>query len=320
MPLLLAPGRGSGVQLRDEVGLASLQLTAQQLAEQPVVAVVARATVEREDEEAPTLKLLQPVRGPCGLEHGVTQRPGQAVEERRADQERGLIRGQLVEDLGPEVLAEELAVADRDRAVAVGAAHLRREGRQIEAGRPSLGLLAQLGHVELGRFDAGPRQEVVGLADIEREVGHADLQESALDAHAGEREPGVGPRRDDQTSTLGQPGGERADEVEALRVRDAVKVVDDQGDGIRRRLERGQQRRDQGRRGTVRAERREDAGGERSEPVEGDGDGGAEDDGVVIAIVAGEPGDPTGFVVDPLRQEGRLAVPGRGDDDDDGRL
>ena len=62
VPLLLAPGRGSGVQLRDEVGLASLQLTAQQLAEQPVVAVVVRATVEREDEEAPTLELLQPVR------------------------------------------------------------------------------------------------------------------------------------------------------------------------------------------------------------------------------------------------------------------
>jgi hypothetical protein len=70
----LVPLGGSQVQLHNDVGLDSTQLTEQELAEQPMIAIPPTATVERNQEQARRLQAAQPRLRTRLRENRVTQR------------------------------------------------------------------------------------------------------------------------------------------------------------------------------------------------------------------------------------------------------
>ena len=105
-------------------------------------------------------------------------------------------------------------------------------------------------------------------------------------------------------------------------VGDRVEIVDDEGHGPVHGGDGGRQPRGDGdgrRGGHQRPEHGRVDRLDRFDPVDGHGDGGQQDCGVVVAIVGRDPTHARLLALGPLRQQRRLAVAGRGDDRDDGR-
>ena len=72
-----------------------------------------------------------------GLEHGVTQRGGEPIEDRGPDEELDLLAGQRVEHLGAEVLREVRVAAVRSDGRPSGGARLHRERGEVQVRPPS---------------------------------------------------------------------------------------------------------------------------------------------------------------------------------------
>ena len=98
-PVGLAPGSRPGVQLRDQVGLTPVQFRAQQLVEQVVVAVPPALAVKGDQQQVGLLQPGKDIAGSGGAQDRVTQRPGHAVQHRRAGQERHPLRWELPQQL-----------------------------------------------------------------------------------------------------------------------------------------------------------------------------------------------------------------------------
>ena len=87
-PVGLTPRGRPDVQLRDELGLSSLQLSPEQLPKQVVVPVPLPVPVQRHQQHVRIFQRRQdPVR-PVGGQDRVTQWPRHPVEHGRAGQER----------------------------------------------------------------------------------------------------------------------------------------------------------------------------------------------------------------------------------------
>ena len=179
------------------VRLAALELVAQQLAEQVVVAIPLAPPVERHHEAVRALERLERARRPRRLEHGVAQTAAHAIQHRGVLEELRLGRRQPGQELEAEVLGHEPVVAGEAR----GARRARRPGlqrqrREVQAGRPALRPLGQLGELARVELDAGRLQQQLGLPLVEPEVGHADLVHQPLRPPAGERQRRLFPARD----------------------------------------------------------------------------------------------------------------------------
>ena len=80
------------VQFRDQLGLAPLQLSPEQLAKQVVVAVPVPVSVQRDQRQVGVLQRRKdPVR-PAGVKDRVAQRPREALQHRRPGQEHHQLR------------------------------------------------------------------------------------------------------------------------------------------------------------------------------------------------------------------------------------
>ena len=147
-----APGHRAGVERGHRLGLAALELAPQELAEQVVVAVPLASPVERHDEAVRAHERLERRRGPRGLEHRVAEAAAHPLEHRRVREEPGLGLRQPGQELEAEVLRHQPVVAGehhgRRRVRRPG---LQRERGEIEAGRPALGPLGQVGDARSGR-------------------------------------------------------------------------------------------------------------------------------------------------------------------------
>ena len=83
----LVPVGGAKVQLGNDLRFDALQLTEQELPEQPVVAIPLAPTVERDHEQARGLEMAELGLRIGPLEDGIAQRAGQLIEHRRTPQE-----------------------------------------------------------------------------------------------------------------------------------------------------------------------------------------------------------------------------------------
>ena len=138
-----------------DVRLAALELVAQQLAEQVVVAIPLASPVERHDEAVRALERLERVCRPRRLEHGVAEAAAHAIQHRGVLEEPRLGRRQPGQELEAEVLGHEPVVAGEAR----GARRARRPGlhrqrREVQAGGPALRPLGQLGELARVELDA----------------------------------------------------------------------------------------------------------------------------------------------------------------------
>ena len=179
---LPVPGRGPPVQGRQQPRLPAGELHAEQLREQVMVAIPLASLVERRQEQVRALQFAQQRGRPLGLEDGIAQRSGQALQDRRAQQERpdGVrladqhLRAQVVGDMAV------VAVEGGDEGARVLSA-AKRKPSQVQPGRPALGPLGQTLDV-VGRElqPHRPVQQGQGLFVGELQVGGPELGQLPL--------------------------------------------------------------------------------------------------------------------------------------------
>ena len=112
-----APGDRASQQLRHEIRLGTLELRAEQLPEETVVAIPVPVAVQRDDEQVRACERLQLRSRAARVQHGVAQRARHALENRGTGQEAEFVARQPREDLGAQILGDETVVpAEPDRA------------------------------------------------------------------------------------------------------------------------------------------------------------------------------------------------------------
>ena len=165
-----APGHRPAVERSDRVRFAALELGAQQLAEEMVIAVPLALAVERDHEAVRALEPLELICRSCRLEHRIAQRAAHALQHRRVLEEARLLRRQPGQELEAEVVGDEAVVAGdvRDARRARRPRPLRQR-REVQAGGPALRALGELGERRRhrGRFPrptaaARPRDRPAG--------------------------------------------------------------------------------------------------------------------------------------------------------------
>ena len=309
------PGERIPVELAAPLGGPPLELGAQQLGEQVVIAVPLAMIVERRQEQVGVLEADQQVGGVAAAGGGVAERAGHPLEDRRLDQEvahRGL---QGIERNLGEVVADVArgSAEAGDGAFAIGLVP-QREVRQIEPGGPSLGVLVKRGG-GLGRQPQPERvvQEARALVRREREVGLAQLEQFAAGPQRAERERRVDAAGDDDLNVGRLAGQEQLDGPVARPAGDRVVVVEDQHDVALVRCQLVEQPRDD-RIDEVLLTEEARRGGERHrwfDRLQGGNDVVPEEHGIVVGVVERNPCQRQLGRPPPLTQQRRLPEPGR---------
>jgi len=193
--MLLEPGGRGPVQRPNPAGLLGLQPGAEQIGEQMVVAPPGADLIERYQEQARPLEVLQHrlAAGPAG--DRITQLPGQPLQHRGLQQERAHLPGLAVKDLIGQVIQHEaVAAAERRREPGRIRVPAQRQSGQLQPGRPPLGA----GHERLRRRgrqarSSGLTEQRRRLIGGEAQVGGAQLSQLAPGPQPGQRQRRVSP-------------------------------------------------------------------------------------------------------------------------------
>ena len=315
--VLLVPGRGGAVQLGHAVGELALQVGAQEIGEQVVVAPPPPLLVERDQEQAGPLDRLQQLLAVRAAHHGVAQRPAQPVEDRGLQQERAQLGRLAFEHLLGEVVEHE-AVAPGELGDEPGdvAAALQRQRREVQARRPALGALAERARRRRRTGATRPRCAAARAASpaVKR---RSPARSSASWPRARSLASGSGGSLR-LASTMCSAGGRWSSRNSHRPVHlgrlDHVVVVDHQRHVLGRRGELVHQRGDGGReRGGRRAghDRTDAVGHAGAHAVERGRDVAPEPHRVVVARVERQPRHRPPVGVRPIGQQARLAEPRR---------
>ena len=246
----LAPRRCSPVDLDDELGLPPLQLRAKKVPKLAVVPVPGAPPTDRYEEQVGLCERLQPVGRPGGLEHRVAERPGHPVEHRGSREEPHVLPAQPGEVLEVEEVGHEAVVAARvARRARSCAPVLHREGSEVGACGPALGLLRQLRDPGLVDLQPERAEHETDLPAAEPELLDADLQEPAGGPRSCDREPRQAATGEHQRRSVGDVLGEGGNRPNARPGSEEVDVVEDQHDGMRGGGERGREPRERRRSG-----------------------------------------------------------------------
>ena len=152
-PGTLAGGRCAPVQVGHATRVSARQLCAQELAHGLQVPVLPPRAVDRHEERASAHELAEHRTGVTPPEQGVAQRRTEPFEHRGLEQERPERLVPLrVEQLEAEIVGD---VPRRTGEAGEGLGRLRRgprrEGREIDAGGPSLGASGHGSHIHVRR-------------------------------------------------------------------------------------------------------------------------------------------------------------------------
>ena len=319
VPVGDAPLHRAAVEDRHHLRLAPLELVAQQLAEQVVIAVPLAPPVERHDEAVRPRERLERARRPRRLQDGVAEPAAHALEDGGVLQEPRLGRREPREELEAEVLGHEAVVAREARGAGRGRpSRLQGQRREVQAGGPALGPLGQLARVEPGVHGG---QHGFGLLLVQPQLRHADLLHQPPRPPARQRERGLLPARDRELRARREVADQPREPVQAGGIGHGMEVVEHEH---QRPLERSQgvpDARDPLRpaRASRPGKRLEDIGRQRLDPVQRSRDVAQEHHGVVVGGVERDPRERTRIGLGPVGQQRRLAVPGGRDHGHDRR-
>ena len=231
-----APGDRAGQQLRHEIRLGTLELSAEQLPEEMVVAIPASVAVQRDHEQVRACERLQLRRRAARVQHGVAQRARHAREHRGTGQEAELVMRQPREDLGAKILGDEPVVSAKpDRARRP--IPLRRERRQVETRAPALRTFGELGHLGMRQLQTSGTQELVRLGLVQTQLVVPDLDREAARPQRAQWQRGPASRREHQLRALRDMPGQLGDGGQAARVVQDVQVIQDQNRSLVHRRE-----------------------------------------------------------------------------------
>ena len=314
------------MQLRHSGGLFLLQAGAKQIGEQVVVAPPAAHLIQRHQEQAGLLYLLQQrlATGPAG--DGIAQLTAQPIQHRCLQQEGADLLALPLEYFFGQVV-QDVAVAAGKRRDEPGHILLpaQRQSGQLQAGRPPLGPGRQRGHRRFGQSQAGPSsgapQHHGRLGGGEPQLGRAQLSQLTAGSQPRERQRRItSARQHDTNPRRGMLQQERERLMHRLGA-DHVVVIEDQ-QRLARVWLRGQFV-DQGCHQALERRRRgrpeqpghpvADPG---TRPVQGGHRVPPESGRVVIPGVQGKPRGRVLAAPDPVSEQDCLAVAGRGADQD----
>ena len=231
-------------------------------------------------------------------------------------EEPRLGRRQPGQELEAEVLRHEPVVAGEAR----GAGRARRAGqqrqrRQVQAGRPTLRALRQLGQLARVELDSRGSQQQPGLALVEPKIRDADLVHTAVRPPAGKRQRRDCPAGDRDLRPGRNVLEQRREHVETSRIGDGMQIVEHQHQRALERSKRAADGRNALRpgRSAWTQKRFEHLRRDRFDAVNRGRDIAQEHDGVVVSAVERDPRERTRISLGPSCKERRLAVPGRRD-------
>ncbi len=312
------PVGGASMQGRDLVGMFILQVVAQEVPEQLVVADPSTGDSVTGEEDRTSLEFHDRRSRIGPLEDVVTQVDVELDEHRRAQQEAAKVGADLVENLLGEVVGDETAApAEAIREVGEVVASLHRDRCELEANGPPLGPVDQLldeGWIEFASTHES--EEFGSLSRVECEIATTNLGEAILEGEWERRQRRVRSRGEDQ------PGVPREMRHQAFEVVDEgrsqqVNVIEDDPHGTLVGADEVDERIDEqgAERVTVRVDQQGSARIHVDAVAEGAEQAPAEQLGIVVARLHGEVhhvrfGSPGG----PGRQEHRLSRTGRRND------
>ena len=144
--LLFVPGGRGAVQRGDRRRRDAPQFEAQQIGEQVVVAEPGPGGVECGDEGVLVFEPLEDRLGPRAAGERIGQRPADALEDRRAQEQVAHLRRLALQHLGEEVARHgPLAAGELGHEALRVRVRGQRDRRQAQTGRPSLGAFVQRG-------------------------------------------------------------------------------------------------------------------------------------------------------------------------------
>ena len=297
-PLLLVPSRGVAVQAPGTLRVL-FQPGPEQVGEQMVVAPPAPDIVELHHEQAGPVHLFEQFLAVVAAGDRVAQRPAEAFQHRRLEEEVRRSRlpfedllGQVVQDVP--VAAGEGGHEARD--VGLGA---QRQRRQLQPDGPAFGPFGQRGggrEVEVGRDLA---EQFRRLVEVEPEIGGAHLTQLAPPPVPGQAQRRIG-AAGQHDAQLGRTVLEQEPDRRVHGVRgDQVVVVEHQQHAGQARLGHDivDQRADQrvvGRRRRRAGQRAHPLGDARARQVQSGQHMPPEPDRVVVSRVERQPGDRLG--------------------------
>ena len=194
-PMLLIPGGGSPVQHRDPAGPLLLQADAEQVGEQAMVTPPAANLIQRHQEQACLLNLLQHGLAIVPAGDRIAQPAAEAFQHRGFQQELAHLLRLAVEHFSGQIV-QDVAVAaaeGRHEPGDVGPSP-QRQGGQLQAGRPAFGAGHQRRHCCVGQ--GGPSrfaQQGRPLLGGEPQVVGAKLRQLPAGPQPRQRQRGVGP-------------------------------------------------------------------------------------------------------------------------------
>ena len=239
--MVAVPCARPSVQHPRTLGVGDRELVSQQLPEQVVVAVPLPLGVEGDEEEVRPLELAAasataPGRSVTASHKGAQRRSSTDVWSRKSrissDRPGQHLRAQVVDDVAV-VARERLDELVRAGPVPDG------QRRQVEAGRPSLGQLAQPDDVvPVEPEPVQPVEEEVGVLLGEAQLLRVDLGQLAAGAEPRQRKRGLGTARRSPAATVrGRCSRKVARALVDLRAPDQVVVVEHQHDLVGQRGE-----------------------------------------------------------------------------------
>ena len=230
--MCLVPAAGAQVQQRNQVRRLGEQARAQHVGEQVVVAVPLPLVVQGHEEEVGPLQGPEHVVAVITAGDGVTQRPGEPVEDRCVQQELAhglaLVRQHLLDEVVEDVPVVPGEPGDEAADVT---APLDRECGELKRGDPPLGAFLQGLDVLRGQVQSRRLVEVRGcLVGREAQVGGPDLHQLAAHPPARQRQIRVGTGAQHDVHVGREVLQQEDHPVADIVTLDQVVVVEDQPD------------------------------------------------------------------------------------------
>ena len=316
--VLLGPGRGVAVQLGQASGLLLLQAGAEQVGEQVVVAPPAAHLIQRDQEQPRPFGLLEQRLAALAAGDGVAQRAAEPVEHRRLEQERAQLLVLPVEHLFGQVV-QDVPVAAGERGHEAGRIVVPAQGQrgQRQPGRPALGPGRQRRHRRIRQGRRRVLEQFPGLRGSEPQLGRAYLGQLAAGPQPRQRQRRVAAAGQHQADPGRPVLDQERERLVHLPCADHVVVVEDEQDLVRSQFV--DQRRDQ-----PLERRRRGRPEQRTKAVVNPGAGPVqrghrvppEPRRIIVGRVQRQPRGRDLAAPGPVSQQDRLAVPGRGADQD----
>ena len=315
------PGGGAPLHRPRRAGLELLEFGDQRPPQQRVVAEPAAPAALAAHQKAGLAQLVDQLLRADPLQHRVAERAVEAAEHRAAPQEGAQLRGQPVDHLVHQVVAQ-LAVGGGElqrRPTRVGSV-AQPERRHVDGGGPAAGRLLDRVALVAGELQPEPVEQVGGLLVVEGQLLGPQPHQFAAAVEALERQRGLLAGQQDPAHLRRQQPHPELDRAQTGGVLDQVEVVEDEDERLPCLPRFGGKLFD-------RPARRADRAPQRPARLLADPvlagrlgeDPGPEQDGVVVFLVEADPDHAGALPAEESLDRGRLAEARRGGDDEQRR-